>query len=160
MPNLRFEVRRYVNLAFRETRLLFLLTSVVVVISLFEAYQVGGSRGFRDWLGQESYGRVLFAVGAAITQMQHGGYGFSVSSVIETILTHGGITADNEILEKLGTKFTNNLQNTALINAAIDKAVQFSWPFNPDADVRGSGGDDIGFVFVIVPIFLTLAILN
>src|SRR5262245_30995011 len=146
MPNLRFEVRRYVNLAFRETRLLFLLTSVVVVISLFEAYQVGVVRGFRDWLGQESYGRVLFAVGAAITQMQHGGYGFSVSLVIEKILTSGGITADNAILEKLGTKFPNNLHNTALINAAIDKAVQFNLPFNPDAEVRGSGGDDIGFV--------------
>jgi hypothetical protein len=38
------------------------------------------------------------------------------------------------------------LRNTALINAAIDKTVQFSWPLNPDADVRGSGGDDIGFV--------------
>jgi ABC-type multidrug transport system fused ATPase/permease subunit len=146
MPNLRFEVSRCVNLAFRKTRPFFLLTSVVVVISLFEAYQVGVIRGFRDWIGQESYGRVLFAVGAAITQLQHGGYGFSASSVIETILTYGGITADNAILEKLGTKFPNNLQNTALINAAIDKAVQFSWPFNPDADVRGSGGDDIGFV--------------
>jgi ABC-type multidrug transport system fused ATPase/permease subunit len=146
MPNLRFEVGRCVNLAFHKTRPFFLLTSVVVVISLFEAYQVGVIRGFRDWIGQESYGRVLFAVGAAITQMQHGGYGFSISSVIETILTYGGITADNAILEKLGTKFPNNLQNTALINAAIDKAVQFSWPFNPGADVRGSGGDDIGFV--------------
>src|SRR5262245_31979039 len=146
MPNLRFEVGRCVNLAFHKTRPFFLLTSVVVAISLFEAYQVGDVRGFRDWIGQESYGRVLFAVGAAITQMQHGGYGFSISSVIETILTYGGITADNAILEKLGTRFPNNLQNTALINAAIDKAVQFSWPFNPHADVRGSRGDDIGFV--------------
>jgi hypothetical protein len=83
-------VRRCVNLAFRKTRPFFLLTSVVVVISLFEAYQVGVIRGFRDWLGQESYGRVLFAVGAAITQMQHGGYGFSVSSVIERILLMEG----------------------------------------------------------------------
>jgi hypothetical protein len=142
----QFEVRRCTRSAFRRTQPVLSLTIAAVVISLFVAYQVGVNRGFRDWLGQESYGRVLFAVGAAITQTQQGGYGHSLSSVIETVLTYGGITADNTILEKLGTKFPDNLRNTALINAAIDKAVQFKWPFNPDTDVRGSAGDDIGFV--------------
>jgi hypothetical protein len=144
VTNFRSEFRRCAR-AFG-THLFLSLTMVAVGISLFWAYQIGVDRGFRDWVGQESYGRMLFAVGAAITQMQHGGYGHSLSSVIETILTYGGITADNTILEKLGSKFPDNLRNTDLLNAAIDKALQFKWPFNPDADVRGSAGDDVGFV--------------
>ena len=43
-------------------------------------------------------------------------------------------------------KFPDNLRDPALINAAIDKAVRFEWPFNPEEAIRGSGGDDLGFV--------------
>ena len=78
--------------------------------------------------------------------MRHGGFGYSLSSVIETILTHGGLTADDTILARLGTKFPYNLRDTDLLNAALDKAVHFKWPFDPMHDLRGSGGDDIGLV--------------
>jgi hypothetical protein len=43
-------------------------------------------------------------------------------------------------------KFPDNLHSPELINAAIDKAVQFKWPFNPNEAIRGSGGDDLGLV--------------
>jgi hypothetical protein len=98
-----------------------------------------------DSIGQSSWGRVLFAVGAAITQMEHGGYGYTTSNVAENVLTHAGLTSTPEILASLGTKFPDNLKNTALINAGIDKAVHFKWPFNPNEGIRGNAGDDLGF---------------
>src|SRR5712692_3774908 len=123
----------------------FCFVIVAVCLSFAAAFQIGVDRGFRDSLGKESYGRILFAVGAAITRA-HGGYGYSFSSVIETILSFGGLTGDATILKDLGMKFPDNLSNTTLVNAAIDKALTFKWPFDPDKDVRGSAGDDLGIV--------------
>jgi hypothetical protein len=65
---------------------------------------------------------------------------------VETILTYAGLTGDAKILADLGTKFPDNLRNPALIDAAIDKAVRFEAPINPDYGVRGSGGDDLGWL--------------
>jgi hypothetical protein len=127
-------------------RVFLWVTIVAVLISLITAFEVGVRRGLRDSVGQETYGRVLFGAGAAITAMRHGGFGYSLSSVIETILTQGGLTADDTILARLGTKFPYNLRDTDLLNAALDKAVHFKWPFDPMHDLRGSGGDDIGLV--------------
>lgn len=125
----------------------FLWVAVTIVcISLIGGFRIGIDRGLRDSIGTGSWGRVLFALGGAITQMEHGGYGYTTSTVIETILTYGGLTADPEILAPLGVRFPDNLRDTALINAAIDKAAKFKWPFNPDESVRGSGGDDLGFI--------------
>jgi hypothetical protein len=125
----------------------FLCVAVTIVcISLIGAFRIGIDRGLRDTIGTGSWGRVLFGVGAAITQMEDGGYGYTMSTVIETVLKYGGLTADPEILARLGAKFPDNLRDTVLINAAIDKAAKFRWPFNPDEAIRGSGGDDLGFV--------------
>jgi len=89
---------------------------------------------------------VLLAVGAAITQMEHGGYGYTTAGVMETVLTSARLTGDPKILTDLGVKFPENLHRPELINAAIDKAVHFKWPFNPNEALRGSGGDDLGLV--------------
>src|SRR5215467_16221729 len=94
----------------------------------------------------ENWGRILFGVGTAITQMDHGGYGYSLSTVVETVLTYGGLTDDPKILAPLGTQFPTNLRDPSIINAAIEKAARFRWPFNPEEAIRGSGGDDLGFV--------------
>jgi hypothetical protein len=103
-------------------------------------------RGFSGAIGTQTWGRVLFAVGAAVTEMDHGGYGYTLSTVIETILTFGGLTDDPKILADVASKYPDNLHDSALINAAIVKAARFKWPFNPDESIRGSGGDDIGLV--------------
>jgi hypothetical protein len=118
----------------------------IICVALFASFRIGLVRGLSDSIGQASWGRVLFAVGAAVTEMEHGGYGYTTSNVVETVLIYAGLVSDSEILAKLGTKFPDNLKNTPLMNAAIDKAVHFKWPFNPNEQVRGSAGDDLGFV--------------
>src|SRR5215831_278955 len=73
----------------------FLLLAVIVVCgTLLAAFRVGVDRGFPGAIGTQTWGRILFAIGAAETQMDHGGYGYTLSTVIETILTYGGLTAD------------------------------------------------------------------
>jgi hypothetical protein len=122
------------------------LAVALVCVSLVAALGVCVERRLHEEIGTETWGRALFAIGAAITQLKHSGYGYTLSTVIETILTYGGLTNDATILASLGAKFPENLRDPALINAAIDKAVQFKWPFNPNEAVRGSGGDDLGLV--------------
>jgi hypothetical protein len=130
----------------KTARLFLWLAVAIVSVSLIAAFRLGVERGFRDTIGNGNWGRILFAVGTAITQMDHGGYGYALSGVVETILTNGGLTADAKILARLGVEFPDNLRDPALINAAIDKAARFKWPFNPEEAIRGSGGDDLGFV--------------
>jgi hypothetical protein len=123
-----------------------LLTVVSVCATLFASYRIGVDRGFPDTIGTGAWGRALFAFGTAIAQMRHGGYGYAIPGTIETVLTYAGLTGNVKILTDLGTKFPDNLRNPALIDAAIDKAVRFNAPINPDQEVRGSGGDDLGLV--------------
>src|SRR5262249_25767591 len=122
------------------------LAAMIVGLCLLAAFRIGIERDLRDTIGDESWGRILFGVGTAITQMDHGGYGYALSTVVETILTYGGLTDDAKILAPLGAEFPDNLRDPALINAAIAKAARFEWPFNPEEAIRGSGGDDLGFV--------------
>jgi hypothetical protein len=130
----------------KTARLFLWLAVAIVCVSLIATFRLGVERGLRDTIGNESWGRILFGVGTAITQMDHGGYGYALSTVIETVLTYGGLTDDPKILAPLGAEFPGNLRDPALINAAIDKAARFGWPFNPKDAIRGSGGDDLGFV--------------
>ena len=60
------------------------------------AFRIGIDRGFRDSIGIGNWGRILFGVGTAITQMDHGGYGYAMSTVIETVLTYGGLTNESQ----------------------------------------------------------------
>ena len=122
------------------------LAAMIVGLCLLAAFRIGIERDLRDTIGDESWGRILFGVGAAITQMDHGGYGYSLSTVVETVLTYGGLTDDPKILAPLGKQFPTNLRDPSFINAAIEKAARFRWPFNPEEAIRGSGGDDLGFV--------------
>jgi hypothetical protein len=127
-------------------RIVLYLALAIVCLSFFGAIRMSIDRGLPDSIGEESWGRVLFAVGAAITQMEHGGYGYTIASAMEAVLTSAGLTGDPKILADLGVKFPDNLHRPELINAAIDKAVRFKWSFNPNELIRGSGGDDLGFV--------------
>src|SRR5262249_28594356 len=130
----------------RRSRLFVLLTIAAVCSALFASYRIGIERGFPDTIGPGAWGRMLFAVGAAIAQMKHEGYGYTVPGAIETILYNSGLTSEERVLASLAVKFPDNLRNPVLIDAAIEKAVRFEAPINPDHGVRGSGGDDIGLV--------------
>src|SRR5262249_32338629 len=46
----------------------------------------------------------------------------------------------------LGVKFPENLRNSRLMENAIEKAIAFQWPFDPDRQVTGSSGEDVGMV--------------
>src|SRR5215472_15436158 len=145
MPALTIRIGGAGNRA-KTARLFLWLAVAIVCVSLLATFRIGVDRGFRDSIGDGNWGRILFGVGTAITQMDHGGYGYALSTVIETILKFGGLTDDPKILAPLGVEFPNNLRDPALINAAIDKAARFKWAFNPEDAIRGSGGDDLGFV--------------
>jgi hypothetical protein len=134
------------NPAGGRSRFFLWLTLAIVCVWLVAAFRVGLHRGFPDEIGTEAWGRLMFGIGAAVSQMEHGGYGYTISNVIETVLTYGGLTGDSKVLADLGTTFPDNLRNPNLINTAIDKAVHFKWPFDPNKEIRGSGGDDLGFV--------------
>src|SRR5438445_6834042 len=58
----------------------------IICVALFASFRIGLVRGLSDSIGQASWGRVLFAVGAAVTEMEHGGYGYTTSNVVETVL--------------------------------------------------------------------------
>ena len=73
----------------KTTRLFLWLAVAIVSVSLIAAFRLGVERGFPDTIGNGNWGRILFGVGTAITQMDHGGYGYALSTVIETILTYG-----------------------------------------------------------------------
>jgi hypothetical protein len=138
-----------------KTARFFVWVAVAIVsISLIATFRLGIERGLRDNIGNGVWGRVLFGVGTAITEMDHGGYGYALSKVVETTLAYGGLTDNPKLLALLGAEFPGNLRNPALMNAAIDKAARLRWPFNPDEDIRGSGGDDLGFVDYIRLSFL------
>ena len=91
MPALTIRIGGAGNRA-KTARLFLWLAVAIVCVSLFAAFRLGVERGLRDTIGNESWGRILFGVGTAITQMDHGGYGYALSTVVETILTYGGLT--------------------------------------------------------------------
>lgn len=113
---------------------------------MFLAFRAGLVRGLQDTIADQAWGRAQFAIGSAITSMKHRGYGYTISPGIQTTLEYAGLTGDPSVLKTLGTTFPDNLRNPALINKAIQKAVDFKAPFNPRTEVRGNGGDDVGLV--------------
>ncbi len=116
---------------------------VVILVTLFATFRVGLDRGFDHTIGIEAWGRVLFGVGAAISDLVYGVKGYVVDRVVETLLQTGGLTGDNGILTALGYPFPANLQNAAVIDGAIQSAIHFP---HVTTDVRGAGGDDLGYV--------------
>jgi ABC-type multidrug transport system fused ATPase/permease subunit len=131
------------------------LLAVCIFLFLFLAFRTGLVRGLQDTIADQAWGRAQFSIGAAISSMKHGGYGYASYSGIKTILEYAGVSGDPAVLTTLGLTFPENLRNPFLINRAINKAVEFKAPFNPDREVYGSGGEDVGLVdFVRLSFFL------
>jgi len=93
-----------------------------------------------------AWGRAQFAIGAAITTLYHGGYGYTNAHDVRAALAKGGLTGAPIELRQARVKFPDNLRNPSLIDNAINKAVEIKWDFNPDENVTGSAGEDLGLV--------------
>src|SRR4051812_1319490 len=93
-----------------------LVIIVIVCGALFALFRVGVIRNFDDRIGPESWGRMLFGIGAAITELDHKGYGYTIANVVENLLLSNGLTDDKNVLATFGTKFPDNLNNSTLIN--------------------------------------------
>ena len=93
------------------------------------------------------WGRYLFAMGAALTQLRWGISGYVIDSYIEMELGVGGLTGTQSLLEPLGTKLPDNLRDERLMQAALERAYKLDLPPPPAGDystLRGSHGDDVG----------------
>ena len=75
-----------------KSRIFMLVAVIAICSSLFASYRIRVERGFPDTIGTGAWGRALFAFGAAIAQMRHGGYGYTIPDAMETVLTYGGLT--------------------------------------------------------------------
>src|SRR6516164_3687232 len=114
MPALTIRIGGAGNRA-KTARLFLWLAVAIVCVSLIATFRLGVERGLRDTIGNESWGRILFGVGTAITQMDHGGYGYALSTVIETILTYGGLTDDPRILAPFADDARRRASNDGMI---------------------------------------------
>ena len=126
-------------------RLFLLAATVLICLAMFAAFRTGILRDLHSTFADQSWGRVQFSIGAVITSM-HGGYGYTISEVIKTVLAYAGLTGDPAVLKTVGVTFPDNLRDPRLIENAIEKAVAFQWPFNPNQEVAGSSGEDVGLV--------------
>jgi hypothetical protein len=130
--------------ASRSSSLAGVLLTVLLVIGIF---RVGVDKNLVGTFTDNEWGRYLFAMGAALTQLKGGPGGYVIDNVIETKLGMGGLTAMPEVLEPLGTKFPDNLRSEALMQRALEGARDVDVPPPPEGDytrLRGSHGDDVG----------------
>ena len=136
------------NITMSATRLhaVQIIAAAMIGLVLCAAFRTGLVRDLHSTLADQSWGRVQFAVGSAITSLYHGGYGYTISDVIRVILAKAGLTANPDLLQAAGLTFPENLRDPVVIESAIKKAIVHNWPFNPNEQVTGSSGDDVGLV--------------
>jgi len=118
----------------------------LIGLAVLAAFHTGIRRNLHSTFADQSWGRVQFAIGAAVTSLYHGGYGYTTSDVVRTVLASAGLTGDPAMLKYAGVTFPDNLRDPSLMENAIKKAVAFNWPFNPNEQVTGSSGEDVGLV--------------
>src|SRR5262245_55107839 len=119
---------------------------LTIATAIAVAFYLGVLKGQHRTIADHSWGRVQFAIGAAITSMYHGGYGYTISNVVRELLAAGGLTADPGSLAAIGTRFPDNLRTPPWIENAMRRAIDFQWPFDPGQQVTGSSGEDVGLV--------------
>jgi hypothetical protein len=119
------------------------LVLTAIVAALVGSFRLGLERGFDHTIGVEAYGRMLFAIGAAVSDEVHGKHGYVIDNVVDSALTNGGLTADPNILASLGTSFPENLQNPVLLDSTLHQAMKSP---NTVSAVRSASADDPGMV--------------
>jgi hypothetical protein len=118
----------------------------LIGLAILAAFHTGITRNLHSTFADQSWGRVQFSIGAAVTSLYHGGYGYTTSDVVRTVLASAGLTGDPVMLKYADVTFPDNLRDPSLMENAIKKAIAFNWPFNPDQQVTGSSGEDVGLV--------------
>src|SRR5215217_2613634 len=95
-------------------RVFQLIAFTFICFAVIAAFYVGIARQLHNTFADQSWGRVQFAITAAITSLYHGGYGYTASNVVRTILINGGLTGEPSALEAIGVTFPDNLRNPEL----------------------------------------------
>src|SRR5262245_14984988 len=128
----------------RATALVGVLLSSLILIATF---RVGVDKNLVGTFSDNEWGRYLFGMGAALTHMKGGPRGYIIDNAIENKLAEGGLTGVPAILDRLGTKFPDNLRNPEMMQGALQLARDFAVPPLDPGDhtrLRGSHGDDVG----------------
>jgi hypothetical protein len=134
------------TMATTRLRAIQIIVAAIIGLLLWAAFRAGLVRDLHSTFSDQSWGRVQFAIGSAITSLYHGGYGYTISDVVRSVLVSAGLTGDPALLQTAGLTFPENIRNPTVIQNAIKKAAAFSWSFNPNEQVMGSAGDDVGLV--------------
>src|SRR5262245_1371343 len=100
-----------------------IIATVLVAAALFSAFRTGIGRDLDSRFAAQSWGRVQFAIGAAVTSRYHGGYGYTISDVVRAVLITGGLTGEPAALKSLGLTFPDNLRIPTVMENAIKKAI-------------------------------------
>src|SRR5262245_48092493 len=87
-----------------------------LLAALAAAFIIGIGRNLHTTLADQSFGRVQFAVGSAITSMKYGYRGYTLAEPVRKVLEESGLTGDPEALRRLGVAFPANLRDPALLN--------------------------------------------
>src|SRR5690242_8861828 len=95
-----------------------------VLATLFLSFRIGVMHGFDHTISTGAFGRVIFGIGAVITENKGDGRGYVLSATVRNALVDGGLTDDKAILEPLGTHYPQNFANAGLIDHAIDAALK------------------------------------
>lgn len=125
--------------AFRSSH--FAWVMIVCVLAMFcLAFRTGIVRGFDHTVSTGAWGRLLYGIGAAISEKKGDVHGYVFTPSVRDALTNGGLTDDKAVLKSLGTQFPDNFANADLLNRAMDAALKSP----PDHNASPIVHDDIG----------------
>jgi hypothetical protein len=134
----------------RPARFAASLAGLIALAFLAATFQVGFNKDLVKTITPEEWGRYLFGISAAITELKFGIGWFASSEYVEGALQQGGLTADPTWLKPLGVDFPENLKDPQVLQSALEKAWAMPHATNkPEAEgyynaLRGASGDDVG----------------
>jgi hypothetical protein len=127
------------------------VAGLLALAFLVATFQLGFEKNLVRTIAPEEWGRYLFAISSAITELKSGIGWFASSEYVEGALQQGGLTADPSLLKPLGLQFPENLKHPQVLQNALEKAwaVPHAPSNRPEAggyynNLRGAMGDDAG----------------
>jgi hypoxanthine-guanine phosphoribosyltransferase len=67
------------------------LVLTAILAALVGSFRLGLERGFDHTIGVEAYGRMLFAISAAVSDEVHGKHGYVIDDIADSTLTNSGL---------------------------------------------------------------------